>query len=175
VDHLLSGGKEGPLFDVRARLGENSPQWQMIQKDALKRVLRAAIFKRPSGEQAIKGDAISGALSKYTKAEQDMLFPNNLRESLLQLGDDVNFLFPYTSDDFGGSLKAAAIKSEVPWKRRAVMHWLLSKAEGYITDHPRLLGFIAATHVSDPSLSAQIAKTLGRWMINAEIQDPAGQ
>lgn len=172
ADALLSGGKEMHLEAVKRFLGENSPEWKGVQEYALKKVLRSAIVETPTLSKTIEGKAIDDAMANWSRAEQEMLFPNGLNEDLRELAKDAKFLFPSDMNDMGASLAAANIKSKVPFHIRADLQWAKYKAMGWLASHPNTLKFLADAHRANPETGNRLAQRVFRWAANVEDTGP---
>jgi len=133
-----------------------------VQQYALKKLFRSAVDEAASGEGRVRGEALRKALGNFTPSEQNMLFPNNLRESLIHLSKDIEFLFPSDLADPGASIAAAEIKGHLPFKARAVGHWVRYAIENALVSRPELLQFLAGVRVYDPSLGARLSRVILR-------------
>jgi hypothetical protein len=114
ADDLLKKGEKN-LEAAMHFLGENSKEWQGIQDYALKRVLFGAVRETTTLNKTIVGESIDKALSQYTKRQQDLLFPDGLKDDLQLLARDAKFLFPQAEQDMSANLAAGAITGKFPW------------------------------------------------------------
>jgi hypothetical protein len=114
ADNILNKGEKN-LEAAMHFLGENSREWQGIQDYALKRVLFGSIRETTTLHKTIVGESIEKALSQYTKRQQDLLFPDGLRDDLQLLARDAKFLFPQAEQDMSANLAAGGITGKFPW------------------------------------------------------------
>jgi hypothetical protein len=172
ADALLSGGREMHLAAVRNFLGADSPEWKAVQSYALKKLLRGAVTETATLSKTLEGRSIDDALLKYTPEEQDILFPDGLKEDVRMLAKDAKFLAPKDINDQGASFAAAAIKSKLPIHIRAVMKYVEYKTVGWLASHPATLRFLADAERAEPGSARRLMGPIGRWIANAEDSGP---
>lgn len=172
ADALISGGRGAHLSAVRDFLGEESPQWKSVQTYALKKVLREAVVETPTLAKSIEGKAIDDQMLKWTPEEQDMLFPNGLKEDLRMLSKDAKFLFPAEYSEAGTSIAAASIKSQIPFHVRADAKYVKYKLAGALADSPGFLRWLADAERQQPGMARRLAGPLSRALVNIEDRGP---
>ncbi len=116
--HLVQPGKETELARAIQFFGNNSPQVKQLQQTALVDLLHKAVIPTESGAgMTIGGDALEGALSKYTAKQKALMFPGGLDKDLETIAENAKFLFPPKGSDMAAGLAAGAIKMAVPFGR----------------------------------------------------------
>lgn len=168
ADSLISGGQGVHLAAVRQFLGADSPQWQSVQRYALKKVLREAVVETPTLSKSIEGRAIDEQMLKWTPEEQDLLFPDGLKEDLRLLAKDAKFIFPSDMNEAGTSIAAAEVKAGFPFHVRAVMKYAKYKLAGAIADSPGLLRYLADAERKEKGMARRLAGPIFRGLVNVE-------
>jgi hypothetical protein len=139
---------EERLKEAARFFGENSKEMAAIRSYWLKTLLTKAIVEMPSRAKTIAGTAIDDELSKYTRAQQELLAPNGLADDLRMIAKEARFLFPYVTTagktDIGVSLAGAQILAHVPFNRRADMNYLKRVFFGWLADRPTTIKAMAA-------------------------------
>lgn len=139
---IVQPGNEATLAVAAHTLNPESKEWKQIQDWASKDLLSKAIHRATSGGDVITGKSLKTALSDYTSAQQKLLFPDNIMSKLTKLADRADFLFPFSEQDFGGSLAAARVKGNVPFKKEADLLYVYHKFLGWVLEHPKVLDYV---------------------------------
>lgn len=108
---LASPGQESRLGKAVKIFGEKSPQIVGLRQQALKNLL-AGVETRALNNQS--SNALTEALSAYTKKEQDLLFPRGMADDLRLIAKNVEALFPKRSDESMASLQSGSMLSKGP-------------------------------------------------------------
>lgn len=157
INVLVKPGQEAELDHVIRFFGEDSPEVKAIRSAAIKKALTSAVMTDKTGlETRIGGEAIDAFLKKFTRREQQMLFPNGLDTDLRILADEMKALFPPSYQDMGGSLAAASIKGKVPFSPVADIKWLHVAFKGWLADRPTVIRIIAG--IKDPPSEAKLIR-----------------
>jgi hypothetical protein len=82
------------------------PQTTALRQTALKELLTQT---KISAASSIKAEALTEALSKYTPAQQKLLFPHGMADDLHLLGKEVEFLSKQLSDEAKASFAAGIV------------------------------------------------------------------
>ena len=114
---LVQPGHETQLERVFGHFGRDSPQVKEIRKTAMQVLLKDAIINIETGAgKTVGSDALRSALSKMTKKQQEMLFPDGLADDLNLVADEAQFLFPSSGkSDMAAGLVAGGIKAALPF------------------------------------------------------------
>lgn len=153
--NLVQPGHEATLVFAAHKLGPDSPQWKMVQNWALEDVLSRSFNKLPTGVEVITGRSLKEQLRLYTKAQQDLLFPNGMIDKLGKIANKADFLFPLALEDFGSSLAAASIKLHVPISRKADIRYFYTKFLGWVSQRPAVLDYLN-NGLDNPSLAERV-------------------
>lgn len=132
-------------------LGQNSPEWQLLQREAVVHMLRSAVVKTPTGiGRTVNSRALDNALSGLTERQQAMLLPGPLHADIRLLSQQARMLFPELAEsEMGGSIAAAQTLGNLP-KANALRRWTWSQVAGYIADSPAVARMLAGTIRDDP-------------------------
>jgi hypothetical protein len=118
VGFVLQPGKEERLVRALDFFGPDSREMHAIRQQALKEVMNSAIVRNDSGSTiTVAGDGIERALKNWTPRQQEIMFPNDLDSDMKLLAQQIRFMFPRTTDAFGGGLAAGNIKADPLWQR----------------------------------------------------------
>jgi hypothetical protein len=175
---LTMPGNEAMTAQAAQTLGADSPAWKAVRKYALQRLFAGSAVETQSLSKTISGPQIDKALSRYTKKQQDLLFPNGLADDLKVLAQESKFLFPGMSPDkeFGTSLAAANIKQGLwlhPW---AVYKYIRASIGGWIADHPRVLHYLTDEIRRDRNYGRSLTSVMMQWITERALNGPgAGQ
>ena len=163
-DLMVKPGGEARLQSVIQFFGDQSPTVKAIRAYALKDAMGSAIVEMPSSATTIAGTALDSYMSKFTKKQQEMLFPNGLADDMRTLAKESRFLFPWMTGsgekDVGASMAAAGIKGHIPFKLSADWHWARAKVFGYLADRPTLIKLFAGVSKMPDSPEKKIAKQM---------------
>lgn len=175
IDLLVRPGQEAQLEHVIKFFGDKNPEViAAIRSAAIKKALSAAVTTDKSGiETSISGSAIDTFLSKYTRAEQQMLFPNGLDQDLRIVADQLKALFYDLPAGAGPSIAAANIKGKVPLSLAADSAWLRAAFKGWLADRPWMIRAIAG--IPGPTSTAKeirqnATRVLYRQFLNEQAQ-----
>ena len=159
---LVQPGGEKKLEAAFEFFKKDSPTIKAIQSYALKDAMASAVVEMPSSATTIAGTALDSYMSKFTKRQQELLFPNGLADDMRILARESRFLFPWMTksgeQDFGASLAAAEIKGHVPFSLSADYHYLKAKFFGWISDRPMLIRAFAGVAKMPDSPEKKAAK-----------------
>jgi hypothetical protein len=173
---LTMPGNEAMTAQAAQTLGVDSPAWRAVRKYALQRLFAGSAVETQSLSKTISGPQIDKALSRYTKKQQDLLFPNGLADDLKVLAQESKFLFPGMSPDkeFGTSLAAANIKQGLwlhPW---AVYKYIRASIGGWIADHPRVLHYLTDEIRRDRNYGRSLTSVMMQWITERALNGPGG-
>lgn len=161
-DLMVKPGGEARLESAIQFFGDQSPTVKAIRAYALKDAMGSAIVEMPSSATTIAGTALDSYMSKFTKKQQEMLFPNGLADDMRQLAKESRFLFPWMTGsgekDVGASMAAAGIKGHIPFKMSADWHWARAKVFGFLADRPALIKLFAGVSKMPDSPEKKAAK-----------------
>lgn len=118
VHYLIEPGRGEKLQKAVDFYGKNSGITKDLQTHALKDVLSQAVTPTASGAgTSISGTGIKQAMSKYSKQQKEILFPNGFDQDMDNLANIVNFLFPKKGSDgmTVAGLTAGTIKAALPF------------------------------------------------------------
>jgi hypothetical protein len=99
-------------------------------------------------------------LGKYTKEQQELLFPGGMADALLLMGKDMEFLFPKIKDPGMAGMTSGAIMNRMFLRR-----WLaqgLSSAGRWLIDHPTIQTYLIGERT--PGKVAKGAQTVSMQM-----------
>jgi len=161
-DLMVKPGGEARLESVIQFFGDQSPTVKAIRAYALKDAMGSAIVEMPSGATSIAGTALDTYMSKFTKRQQEMLFPDGLADEMRAFSKESRFLFPWMTGsgekDMGASLAAAGIKGHVPFGLSADFHYAKAKLFGFMADRPTLIKLFAGVAKMPDSPEKKMAK-----------------
>lgn len=161
-DLMVKPGEEARLESAIKFFGENSPTVKAIRSYALKDAMSSAIVEMPSSATTIAGTALDSYLGKFSKRQQQLLFPNGLSDDMKILARESRFLFPWMTksgeQDFGASLQAASIKAHVPFSLHADYRYVRAKFFGWIADRPPLIRAFAGVYKMPDGPAKRAAK-----------------
>ena len=144
VNLLTRPGQEAELAHIIRFFGPESPEVASLRQAAIKKALNASVTRDITGlSTRIAGENIDAWLKRYSRAEQEMLFPHGLATDLRIVADEMKALFPESYQDMGASLAAAGIKGKVPLNLYADWRWLVVSFDGWLADHPAIIRTIA--------------------------------
>ena len=148
-DLMVKPGGESRLESVVQFFGEKSPTVAAIRQYALKDAMSSAIVEMPSSATTIAGTSLDSYLNRFSKRQQELLFPNGLADDMRTLSKESKYLFPWMTksgeQDFGASLQAASIKAKVPFSLHADYRYLRAKLFGFMADRPSLIRAFAGS------------------------------
>jgi len=132
VAFIVKPGHEKQLAQAFDTLGPNSSEVGAIRQQALKELLNSAVTTSPTGAgRTVAGDALDKALSKYTRRQQEMLFPDGLADDLRLIAKEARFLFPRRETQMAAGLAAGGISMTMPasapaWGAAVLINMVLS-------------------------------------------------
>lgn len=88
-------------------LGPDSKEVQDLRSVAINRVLQESVYT--VSRQTEMTNLMQQALSKYSKEQQDLLFPNGTADAMRELGKSMEFLFPEIKDPSMAGMTSGAI------------------------------------------------------------------
>jgi hypothetical protein len=171
---LTMPGNESTTLQAARTLGIDSDAWKKVRSYALQRTFAQAVEEKQSLAKTISGTAIDSTLNRYTKQQQDLLFPGGLADDMRLLAKEAKFLFPENQKDLGTSLAAASIKSGLWLNPIAVTKYITKSISGYIADHPRVLRYLAGEIRRDPKYARSAMGVLGQWLTDRAINGGPG-
>jgi hypothetical protein len=171
---IISPGQEAVTESVARELGVDSPQWQLVQRYALQRLLSGATQDIRGLQKTIAGDAINKVLSRYTPRQQELLFPGGLADDLRTLAREAKYLFPNDQRDMASSFAARNIQLHLPGPI-SVIKYIHAMAAGWIADHPRLLRWLTDEVKADPERARAIGRVLWQWAIQRSLSPGPGR
>jgi hypothetical protein len=168
ADVIINPANESAMENAFKFLGEREKK--AVRDYALKKLLTKAITETPWKEGTVLGSQIEKELKRYTKSQQQLLFPDGLGDDLRKLARDARFLFPYefsgSASDFGGSLAAANIKGHMPWSLFPYLKANLIAA--LIESGPMTRMFLGIKGMSDNYARTAVPRLL-RYMIATKM------
>jgi hypothetical protein len=96
-------------------IGENSREMGDLRETALRQALSETVYSMNTTTEMT--NALQSYLSKYSKHEQELLFPGGMADALRQVGGDIEFLFPKLDDTGMAGMTAGAIQNRMFLRR----------------------------------------------------------
>lgn len=179
VNLITTGGNEAMTVQAARFFGVNSPEWEAIQRSAMRHLMRTALVETPNARLTVSGPGVERALKGYTAQQQELLFPAGLADDLREVAKQAKFLFPQSVEakQAGHSIAAANItlKMGPPVTPSAILadtRYVMSSITGWLADHPGMLRFLAGTARKNPSEARSLLGFLTRSVINGEMMGP---
>jgi hypothetical protein len=140
-----------------------------LQETALRQALSESVYTF-NNETEISG-VLEKYLGKYTREQQDMLFPNGMGDAIRKLGKDMEFVFPVVKDPAMAGMTAGAIQQRFFLRR----WWAqgMASAGQWLISHPGFQTYLIGERV--PGKLAKGAQTasmqLARFFANEAMSE----
>jgi hypothetical protein len=172
---LTLPGSQATTEQAAKTLGVDSEAWKAVRKYAVQKLFSGSVRETASLAKTISGKDISDTLNRYTKRQQELLFPGGMANDLRLLAKESKFLFPHSEKDFGGSLAAAAIKSGLWFNPYSVYKYIRFQAMGYVADHPKVLRFLTDEIRKGGVQSRSLKSVMGQWLTERALMGGPGR
>lgn len=170
---LIMPGREETTMQAARTLGPTSPEWQSVQRYAIQKLFSDAVIETPALGKTLSGGSVVTELGKYTKKQQELLFPNGLADDMRLLAKEIRYLFPAAPGDIHQSQVAGSIKNGLsPFNVWAAYKYGRSLVSGWIADHPKVLNYLASEVRRDPVQARSTMSVLRQWILNSQTQGP---
>lgn len=172
--YLARPGNESRLEKAITVFGDKSDVVQGLRQHATGELTKDVAYLATQGKEAA---SLKEALGKYTKKEQDLLFPNGLADDMRELAKEVEFLFPKAKDESMASFTSGGILQKNIFTR--VYHQLNAASWRYLLQDPAVIRRISlGLHVDGASriASRRAIKELVRYgTLEGNDDDPEEQ
>lgn len=167
---LSQPGNESRLSKAVKAFGEDSSQIQGLRQHATGELVRNVKFSSKNNG----AEAIRQSLDKYTKQEQELLFPHGLSKDIQDIADEVEFLFPKESDESMAGFTAGSILQKVLPTR--IYEQLHTAAWRTVLHDPRTIRRIAlGLHTEKPATRRALREMIRYSVLESSDEDPEEQ
>lgn len=145
---------EGRMLATIHMFGANSPEWQGIQTYAATKLFQDAMMQKSMAKPGAMGRTVSAknfedALSKYTAAQQNLLFDPATLDDIKLLVRQANMLFPEGGAGAGASQMTAHIQDTI-FTKSGFLKAAKYRLFGAIADSPALFSLLTGAVRQDP-------------------------
>jgi hypothetical protein len=173
VRQISVPGQEAVTLAAR----DNLPQhvWEQVQRDNLRMMFSDTFRKLQSDSTTVTGKALAERMAKYTPAQRAVLFPNGMGEDIMELAENIQFLFPRSYVAGGTGLQSTIASGEIQQhllKRMPTR--LMTLGIDWMVRRPGMLRWLAGQIRSSPSkeYTKAVMGATGRMIFNAMRTGP---
>lgn len=175
VGRFTTPGDEAATEQAVRALGIDSPQWESVRRYAQHKLFADAvesvpvIGKAPVGVppgKRLSAEKITSRLSSYTSRQQELLFPHGLKDDILFIAKEINFLFPHGRGDIYGEFSAGSVKAHLPWSGNAIRRAIKMHVTGEFADSKFLLNFLTKEIKRNPYRGRRVLGLIVQTMMS---------